>query len=60
MQIYTNIYKLYKPTPAAARYMATGQPSPPIPTINTLPFLSLHCPGENEQRDINLQACPWQ
>ena len=38
--------RLSLPTPAAARYNAHGHPSPPIPTIRTLPFLSFACPKE--------------
>src|SRR5688500_9089583 len=32
------------PTPAAARYMRTGEPRPPAPTASTLAFLSRFCP----------------
>ena len=33
------------PTPAAARYMATGEPSPPAPTQSTFASSSLRCPA---------------
>src|SRR4051794_2304874 len=33
------------PTPAAARYMSTGEPSPPAPTASTLAFFSRFCPS---------------
>lgn len=36
------------PTPAAARYCARGQPSPPQPTINTEVFSKFNCPVNNK------------
>ena len=33
------------PTPAAARYIAIGEPSPPAPMISTLESSSLRCPA---------------
>src|SRR6185437_8963392 len=33
------------PTPAAARYNASGDPNPPAPTISTRPFFSFCCPA---------------
>src|SRR6478672_2551204 len=33
------------PTPAAARYISAGDPSPPAPTHSTLAFLSRFCPA---------------
>ncbi len=33
------------PTPAAARYIATGEPRPPAPMHSTLAALSLRCPS---------------
>src|SRR3954447_1892258 len=33
------------PTPAAARYISTGEPSPPAPTASTLAFFSRFCPS---------------
>src|SRR5215218_2118513 len=33
------------PTPAAARYISVGEPSPPAPTASTLAFLSRFCPS---------------
>src|SRR4051794_2516233 len=33
------------PTPAAARYMSTGEPRPPAPTASTLAFFSRFCPS---------------
>ncbi len=33
------------PTPAAARYIATGAPSPPVPISSTLAFFSLIWPS---------------
>lgn len=32
------------PTPAAAKYNAEGEPSPPAPIIKTLACLSFNCP----------------
>jgi len=32
------------PMPSAAKYIATGDPSPPAPTIRTLDFKSFLCP----------------
>src|SRR5262245_61938441 len=34
-----------RPTPAAARYIAAGEPSPPAPIHKTLPAFSLRCPS---------------
>ena len=33
------------PTPAAARYISAGLPSPPAPTTSTLAFFSRFCPA---------------
>ena len=33
------------PMPAAARYIATGEPSPPAPITSTLASSSLRCPA---------------
>src|SRR4051794_3755239 len=33
------------PTPAAARYIRAGEPSPPAPTQSTLAFFSRFCPS---------------
>ena len=33
------------PTPAAARYIATGEPSPPAPMQSTLAAFSFFCPS---------------
>ena len=34
-----------RPTPAAARYNAAGEPSPPAPMQSTLPAFSFSCPS---------------
>lgn len=38
------------PMPAAARYCARGQPSPPQPTTNTEVLDKLNCPKDNRKK----------
>lgn len=45
------------PMPAAARYCARGQPSPPQPTINTEVFSKFNCPVNNNKNHCCVHIC---
>ena len=40
-----------RPTPAAARYSATGEPNPPVPITSTEAALQLALPFQSNLRD---------
>ncbi len=47
------------PTPAAARYSAAGDPSPPAPMQSTLPCLSFSCPSTPTSGMMRCRLYRW-
>lgn len=47
----------YLPMPAAARYCATGQPSPPQPTISTEALDKFSWPVDSQDLLCSVQSC---